>query len=123
GEIDRAANRTRRSEFYVIDAGDRFFRWHIDDGIPLRDFLRRDLSFQFASDVQPIAMDKLLANQVNVIIPRWEGISDAISTGQFPDYSHRKQCNVAGTLVGGDVPCFSLGKMGKSERCAFAEIE
>ena len=105
GEIDRTANRTRRSEFYVIDAGDRFFRWHIDDGIPLRDFLRRDLSFQFASDVQPIAMDKLLANQVNVIIPRWEGISDAISTGQFPDYSHRKRCNLAVNLVGADVPC------------------
>src|SRR5204862_946009 len=50
-------------------------------------------------------MDKLLANQVNVIIPRWEGISDAISTGQFPDYSHRKRCNLALNLVGADVPC------------------
>jgi len=105
GEIHRTADRTQRSDFYVMNSGDRYFQWHIDSGIPLRDFLRRDFSFRFASAAQPIAMDKLLANQVNVIIPRWEGISDAISTGQFPDYSHRKRCNLALNLVGADVPC------------------
>lgn len=104
-DIDRTANRTGRTEFYVLNSGDRDFYWHIDGGAPLKQFLRKDFSFSFASVRQPLNMDRLLANQVNVVIPTAPGLREALITGEFPELKHDDLCASARRLVRSDGPC------------------
>ncbi len=104
-DIDRTATRTGRAEFYVLNSGDRYFYWHIDGGAPLKQFLRKDFSFSFASVRQPLNMDRFLANQVNVVIPTSPGLREALATGEFPELKQDNLCATARRLVSSEGPC------------------
>jgi hypothetical protein len=104
-DIDRTANRTGRAEFYVLDSGDRNFYWHIDGGAPLKQFLQRDYWFSFAAARQPLNIDRLLANQVNVVTPTSPGLREALKSREFPELKRHRLCGSASRIIRFEGPC------------------
>ena len=104
-EIQSMANRTGRTDFYVLNEGDRYFSWHIDEGTPVHQFLNKKISFRFAAASAALPMDLLLSNSINVVIPTWEGIQDVLQTARFPQLRDYYPCGPVRLLIGSEAKC------------------
>ena len=105
GEIQSMVNRSGRTDFYVLNEGDRTFYWNIDGGAPLHHFLEKNVSFRFAGNSSPLPMDLLLSNSVNVVIPTRQGFHDAFEIGRFPQYRDEQLCGPIRRLAGSEADC------------------
>jgi hypothetical protein len=104
-EIENIAVRKSSGEFYVLNEGDQAFYWHIDGGLPVSQFLSRPTTFRFAGNSEPLPMEALLSNSVNVVVPTWDGILDAIATKRFPRPGDPSLCAPIFAMVGGAREC------------------
>jgi hypothetical protein len=104
-EIQSMVNRTGRTDFYVLNEGDRYFSWHIDGGMPVDRFLGRKLSWRFAANSSPLPMDLFLSNSINVVIPTWEGFQDVLAMGRFPQFRDPNSCDRIRRLTDSEANC------------------
>jgi hypothetical protein len=104
-EIESTVIRSGRTDFYFLNEGDRYFQWHVDSGTPVRQILKRNLSFRFAENLTPLPMDQLLSNSVNVVIPTWYGFSNALVTGRFPKFTDTDLCGPMRRLTASEGQC------------------
>ncbi len=103
-EIQSIIARSGHADFYVLNEGDPNFYWHIDGGSPVNQFLGKKPSFRFANS-QPLEMDPLLANAINVVIPRYDGLDLPLETGNFPQTRDRRVCDPIRRLTDSDATC------------------
>ncbi len=105
-EIEAITARTGRTSFYVLSEGDPNFRWHIDSGVPLNEFMTENVSFRFAADSTPLPMEPVLSNSFNIIRATWAGIDVVpLGDGRFPRIRDSDLCGPIRTLMGSEGDC------------------
>jgi hypothetical protein len=98
--LERMLVETGRSSFYVTNAGDAEFFWHIDGGAALPHVLGRNVTFRFADLKEPLTVDDWLHNGVNVIFAHEGTVTDAFESGQFPPPADGAGCSGVRKLIG-----------------------
>lgn len=97
--IEALVQETGRSSFYVLNAGDSIFPWHVDNGAAIPTILNRDVTFRFAAQAESIPTDLWLRNQVAVVVARHGDLIDAAKAGFFPPPGKRDLCKIVDEIV------------------------
>ena len=108
--LETTVKTTGRTEFYVTSDSDPGFYWDIDGGAALPYIWGKNVFFQFASLRQPIPIDSLYQNRLNVVTAAGGKISDSFSDDPLVMGPARPICSVIDELLGTSGRCTAIYK-------------
>ena len=101
---------TGKTEFYVSADSDPGIYWDIDGGAGVPYILGNDLRFEFASLQQPIPIDNLYQNRLNIVTAVGGKIKDSFADVPLVMGPTRPICSVIHELMGTSGRCTAIYK-------------
>lgn len=108
--VRTTAERTGRTEFYISAESDPSFYWAIDGGAAVPYLLGKDIRFHFASLQQPIPVDSLFTNRLNVVTATDGKLTDTFGDGPLAMGPTRPICSLVHELMGTSGRCTAIYK-------------